>query len=284
MKKLVVILPMGLLLVTFSCDDSANDESALEESEISIADYTRINAVISGLEDLGFSEVESEGLSGDNSGGRTSFTRDCVEFTFDRQEDGTVSYTYIYDFGDGCEIDEIMLDGRVTVSLYLNEEMTFEQRVLYEDLTMDEWAVDGEEITIGTYSFGMGEGVDLALDYTIEQNLAITACDGSDYGIMSGMAFSITNESKTVTSLEQTIETNDLTYVTTLEIPLVQDFICGRREVYTYTQGVIKTTAGTSEFLLDYGDGACDNLVFVTENDDTTEKEASELVQDDLCN
>ncbi len=280
MKNIKINLIGGLLLVgAFACDDT--EENAVDITDVagSVEDYARMTAVLNELESAGLTGIENDEATEGVIGGRTTFTQDCITVTTDRAEDGRI--TYSYDFGTGCDVHETRLAGKVTISTSFNEHDSFEQRTNYENLALNDWSIDGEEMVFGSFS-QEGEGMfSFDVNYDIDKNLTVVACDGISYNIISSEAVLLTDESKTISSYEQTIESNDLVYETSVETPLVLDYACNRREVYTYTQGVIKTVFGAEEFVLDYGDGTCDNLVLVTEDGITQEKEASELASEE---
>ena len=281
MKKLVIKLSLGLFFLgMLSCDDTADGEITTSNGTGSIDEFLEINSVLSELESLGFSEVEREGSSTGRIGSRTA--QECVDFAVATGENGTITYTY--DFGEACEIGELALSGRVTTSFFIDDERNFEERTVYESFQMNDWSIDGLETVNGRYLFELGEGTfGFDVNYALSQQVSITACDGTSYDITSNTSTMITNSSKTVSVLDQTIETDNSIYTTSLEASLMQDFTCSRKEVYTYATGIVKTVSSEEELVIDYGDGTCDNLILVTENGNTTEIEASELVQFDFC-
>lgn len=281
MKKLIVKLSLGLMVTGMSsCDDTADGELASLDNTDLTDDFLGVSSMLLELESMGFSEIERQGSSTGAITGRKA--GECVDFSVNMDESGRIFYTY--DFGEGCEIDSLALSGRVVTSFFIDRERNFEETISYENFSWHEVSIDGEETITGRYVFEFGEDMlDFDIDYSHDRQISVTGCDGTTYGITSNSSVRITRSNKTVSVLDQTIETANSTYVTSVEAPLVQDFTCDQKEINIYTTGVLKTVSGEEELIIDYGEGTCDNWISVTENGNTIESEASELVQYDFC-
>ena len=275
-----------LVLFMLSCDDSDDADIVTQEDAAEAEaseDYTDVMSVMRDLESFSLSGVNTDNLMG-NSGGRTSgrlADDSCFSFDFDRSEEGTFVYTY--DFGEGCESRDILLQGRVTITVRVGDEDSFFQETVYESFQSDEWSIDGTETVEGTYTLDISEGFDLMvdIDYTLDRDLDLSRCEKTqDYSWESTAVVSIDEDAETVTGLEETlVDPDNITYTTSLVSVLVRDFDCDPREAIAYTQGVTRTTYDAGEFSIDYGESTCDNLVTITENGESSVEDITETLE-----
>ena len=288
MQNAILKILSGLVLVLFmsSCHDSDDPNVAAQEDASAgeaPEDYVDIMSVMRDLESFSLSGVNTDNLMG-NSGGRTSgrlADGGCFSFDFERSDDGTFIYTY--DFGEGCESRDMLLQGKVTITVGVGDGDSFFQQTVYESFQSDDWRINGTETVEGTYILDISEGFDLIvdIDYTLERDLDLSRCEKTqDYSLTSATMVSIDKEAETVTGFEETlIDPENITYTTSLVSALVRDFGCDFREIYAYTEGLTSTVYNSGEFTIDYGDGTCDNLVIITENGESTEQDITEILE-----
>ena len=288
MQNAISKILSGLVLVLFmpSCDDSddANVTAQEDAAEVeAFEDYVGIMSIMRDLESFSLSGVSTDNLI-ENPGGRTSgrlADGGCFSFDFERSEDGMFVYTY--DFGEGCESRDMLLQGKVTITVGMGDEDSFFQQTVYESFQSDDWSINGTETVEGTYILDISEGFDLIvdIDYTLERDLDLSRCGKTqDYSLASTAVVSIDEQAETVTGFEETlIDPENITYTTFLVSALVRDFSCNPKETFAYTEGITNTVYNSGEFTIDYGNGTCDNLVTITENGEPTEQDITETLE-----
>jgi len=231
----------------------------------------------------------------------------CAEVT-ETEEDGV--YTLIMDYGDGCyegdEIFQIFYFGKYT-SVYTYDytdsvnigdfsgktsgKTTYENfgsKYEFEDST-DEYITNGASTYQAVFedSFDHETGIfETKFDSDYQDDLFIKE-------IFEGQEFNVRLISDVTENYEYTAELDDfsdihtitkadysytlndtLTYTSKVIAPLVMTSECSDNDefVFTYISGVEEVSSNGVTLTINYGDGECDNIIVVTDEDGNSEE------------
>lgn len=229
----------------------------------------------------------------------------CLTETWEDNGDG--SYTYTLDFGDGCDYYGEFLKGKlVETGTYTDN--SFNSSVTYTDFGGEDWFIDGTYSYSGTYedsSNGTSEPADssnwtFAATYSFEADLTQQY---TDYGYPEDSTQASTGETIVTVDYEAngtesmdesgyTVEARSEaisvstgeTYAATVDSPLFYNYACEEEDTWVFVSGVESgsyTYEGISgTYSIDYGNGACDNIILLTENGTTEEIDLGDLWDD----
>ncbi len=201
------------------------------------------------------------------------------------------SYEYILDFGTGCDYyGEFMKGKLVEKGTFTNG--SFRDEVEYFAFGGENWEISGTESYEGTWTEPDSTNLenetwnstysfvsDLTEKFTEEDfNEEISyQASGSEKWDESGF---------TVTSGSERVSTNSgESYESQIDSPLFMDFSCEEDDVFIFVSGSESGTytyldengnATNGTYAIDYGSGACDNLITVTEDGVSEEIDVAE--------
>jgi hypothetical protein len=181
----------------------------------------------------------------------------------------------VYDYGDeGCDEWGSLIKGKITYIWSQNNEKYF-SKVLYENYNAYGMTMNG--YSEYTYTFS-------TMDFPSDSNYVFN-CSGSsscveniemtteneNYLYTANCSYEWDENSCTVHVGETSYKELNLGYEYTYKVTneLYYNYSC-RWEIYVPTRGIeeilYKSATEKTEFITDYGDGACDNLAIITEN------------------
>ena len=231
-------------------------------------------------------------------------------FTETWQDDGQGNYRFVLDFGDGCDFYGTWMYGKMeeigsyTDSSY-SSSITYTQFGGSFDDGGADWWVDGTHSYTGTWTEVVMEGEADAEDdstgyynyfetsYQFDADLTQTYIEyigapedsvttGEDIYIVDYVADGaeeMDEDGYTVLSRNESVSANTgESYTSQVESPLYLDFDC--EDTWIFVSGVESGTyqyeGATGTYSIDYGDGACDNIITVTENGESEEIDLGE--------
>ncbi len=205
---------------------------------------------------------------------------DCVEEIFTINEDNSFSYTL--DFGLGCNFFGEFFYGKITEEGSYEGD-SFQGRTTYKEFGGEAFKLDG------TYSYdGVVEGFELDSIFADSTNLDFEVIYNYGYNLIeyyfeedslmtveaNGSGREMTNnEGISVLSQENrfSYSTGEFFESRVVE-PLFLNFNCFEENVFTNITGLETGTFIyediTETYSVDYGDGTCDNLITVTQEDE----------------
>ncbi len=201
----------------------------------------------------------------------------CVAQIFVLNDDG--SFTWIIDFGDGCEIDGEFWKGKVVETYQIDEEAgTYKAFVGFEAFGQANWTIDGLAALDGSYV----DGEDFSTQFTFVKNLEIQ--DEDEYWDIELIGSeSLDTQAWTVEQMAADIQyespEEQVDFKNLVITPLVYDFNCGD-DIITFVSGIDAIKANELEFILRFGEGNCDNLITVKQGIVEVEVDVSENPED----
>jgi hypothetical protein len=297
MQKSIITLSFGLVLLA-GCGNKEDFGKPNDMSEGAKA-YLGMRAGSANA----FNRVQSEAMSlafgglfanfsgrltdGDYPSDDPWYWESCAEITETENPDGSITITY--DYGEGC--DEGWGDytyrmwGKYTMTyLYDFTEtetsyagsyyfaMSYENfggSYSYEDYTYN-WGMEGASEYEGSSEYNWNT-LKFSGHYTHSDDMAYTQ-DEDTYNY-SSLGDTEYNQKRSVTKLANYLFSNgDNFYSSEVIKPLIFKFNCQNDDdyVFTYVSGrerIQWSHEGESgEFVIDYGDGECDNIIIIIEN------------------
>ena len=216
------------------------------------------------------------------------------------EDDGQGNFTYTLDFGDGCDYYGEWLKGKLVEKGFYGGS-NFNSTATYTNFGGHDWTIDGKHAYSGTWSSDeLPENEedsasweykatyefssDLELSYmeygyatsdvsTGEQLVEVDyVAQGSEEVDQNGYTVKTRTESVDVSTGE--------TYSSQVDIPLFYDYECEDEGVWIFVSGQQSGTYTfgdqTGTYSINFGDGACDNIVVVTENGVSAEVDLGE--------
>ncbi|MFY0601570.1 MAG: hypothetical protein JXR03_17980 [Cyclobacteriaceae bacterium] len=222
----------------------------------------------------------------------------CYKEEYTEDENG--NYTWVVDFGDGCDLEgEEFLKGKIVSSGTFTDN-TFSDMTEYIGFGGEDWEMNGKESSAGTYTFGtdttdwedfsstyeFNSAIELTFTEEFDEDSTGTSSETETISWKSSGKESFDEFSFTVESMEDSFEASTgEAYNSTVESPLVMNFECEEEDVYTFVSGIESGTYSydgeSGAFSLNYGDGSCDNIVEVTEDGETFEIDFSDEWEED---
>ena len=215
-------------------------------------------------------------------------------------EDGTGNYTYTIDFGDGCYYYDYWMFGKMEEKGFYSDN-SFSSNVTYynfggsHDEGGEDWVIDGTHSYSGTWEETEETDEDSVWSYNASYEFAADLTEkyveyghwGDSSEVSTGeqtiIVDYVANGSEEMDNLGYTVKTRSEdvsvstgeSYTSLVEVPLYYDYACEIEEVWIFVSGresgsyAYEGTTGT--YSIDYGDGACDNIITITENGVTEE-------------
>ncbi len=276
----------GVMMLVFACD---NDEVApapkTDHSELSMeaTQQIEVNQYLDEVRSLGFGAPgailqDKSGLIGGRVTDASSWKRMrsfihngrsvndgvCVAQIFVLNDDG--SFTWVIDFGDGCEIDGEFWKGKVVETYHIDEEAkTYRAFIAFEDFGKEAWNINGLAALEGSYQDING----FSTEFSFVKDLEV---EGEDefWSIKQVGQESLTEEAWTILEMVADINYRNLSnedalsYRNLVIVPLVYDFTCGDH-IITFVSGIDAVKVNHKEVILLFGEGECDNFVTIKE-------------------
>jgi hypothetical protein len=306
---------IGLLLI--SCKENPADDtpqSAAAEKYLELK--TRMNAMQAGfgqmgnfLSVIGASQLHNnlfqlKSASGD-SVVRDSIPPDSSDYwdwwtcaVVTEYDNGDGTYTTIYDYGDGCDEYGSMMKGKITY-IWKNEGDDYYSKVLYDHyyaygLEMNGFSEyyftsDGNsyvEVDSSGVPDDSGSAPDIVFYWSGtssgEDNITMQYDNGETYSYTAHYANRWDNSSFTVLEGDFAYISEPAGYEYHYEVtnPLVYDYTCINTWVpVSGTETIHYADPDENyDFIIDYGNGSCDNLAMVIENGETSVVDFGELI------
>ncbi|MEL6536456.1 MAG: hypothetical protein AAFQ98_13650 [Bacteroidota bacterium] len=307
MKNFALLGLVAVMVTVAACDPSTNilnpDSTSSRNGALSITDiFTRVRTM--GLNSRGgFGDFFNRGAMMDRvqhnqfqaRGAEDSDTTHCDEdyeedwetcatITETMNEDG--SYTFIIDWGEeGCYEDEEgeKLFGKIEETIYEDENGTFSATITYTNFGGEGWVINGTETWSGTETFsedGSEWGsFEFSEDITIEEEGETFTIVGSGKETWNNDGFTIDNAKYTYTV--DGPEGNEV-FSSEVTAPLFYSFACEEQgDIWVFVSGTEVESWNDGSITIDYGDGTCDNIITVTEGDETITIDLDEEWEDD---
>lgn len=239
----------------------------------------------------------------------------CAAITRTENADGSI--TEVYDYGDGCmegyEDYQYLMKGKYTQtykSNYLQEENAYSDdyaySVVYDNYGgtyygeyyengESSWLMDGYSNYAGSSSYN-SETETFMGSYTYQSETTYSWDKYTYYYKSDGTGTYNNTGSTSDGSYEYRSEQEGSFYAVDILKPLVFDYTCyqyseeNRAKLvvvpyFTYVSGIesvqFEEAGNSGAFVIDYGDGECDNIVTITENGVSVTVDLSEIYQDE---
>lgn len=208
--------------------------------------------------------VDSTGIWGD--------WETCATVTETKNDDG--SFTLVIDYGeDGCEEFGTLIKGKITMIWKIDGNKCYFEEI-YENYYMYEVTINGKTTFEDTWDGNYEDSNNYSFSWSGEEDMKFTFDDG-EVVEMKGK-FKEKGDANSYTVLEGVYSySSSLGYSFSYEVtkPLVYDYTC--QTAYIPVEGTEKVNyvedGESEEFVMDYGDGTCDNKYTITINGVTKE-------------
>ena len=276
MKTKIIYSLIIFVLAFAACEKQDNaskqDDTALENILTLNEKYQKIKNQTRDFRSVdAFKKLRAKSLkdgSDDDTSGIWEEWETCAEVTETFNDDG--SYTTVMDYGtDGCEEYGTLIKGKITM-IWKMTGTEFSFKEVFENFYMDSVTMDGEMIYESNWTADSWDN----FVWSGTEDLKFTFTDG-EVVEMTG-TYKEKGDMEAYTVLEGTYTyVSSLGYSFSYEVtkPLVYSFTC--EDSYIPVEGTekINYTEGeeNDEFIMDYGDGTCDNKYTITNNGLTEE-------------
>jgi hypothetical protein len=263
-----LFIAFGMIVMSCNKDDKVVSNNEITKDQVTIE--SKIDASIEDINDI----IDNEFIFRSNINGKLNtvqtFLPDCVVVT--SQLDGNM-WTTTVDFGtNGCSLsNDNILKGKIIVS-FTNDFQADTKIISYtfENFSHDDISINGNRTLTRTKQNANGHP-----ESKFEFDMTLTFPNGETYSrnglrIREWIAgFDTLNikddDIHLITGNWSTTNRNNETMSMTITEPLKKLGNCN-----FIVEGVIKYTRGTSEAILDFGDGDCDNQATLTIDGNTT--------------
>lgn len=217
----------------------------------------------------------------------TDYDPTCAIETW--EDDGEGNYTYTLDFGDGCDYYGEFLKGKL-VETGSYSENTFVSTTTFTNFGGEDWTINGTRSYNGswteTFSEDDPEEYSFSAEYSFEEDITASfmefgydeEADSVGTGEQLITVSYLANGSESMDDLGFTVNSNNESIevstgeslTSSVDSPLYFDFSCEEEDVFVYVSGIESGTwtyqSESGSYSIDYGSGACDNIVTYTEN------------------
>ena len=193
----------------------------------------------------------------------------CAEFEYYDNEDGSV--TWILDYGDGCNEDGEWIAGRV-METYWEGDHTYLSETTFEELSIDGVTLTGTVHYEAAWECPGDDWEYAVIDSEVSEDISIRFEEEDDDHSLHYTSF----RKEHTDYLSYTVEEGFFNFITTwgdfyrseVMDDLVMLFEC--EESFVYVSGEERILSDEGVFDVNYGDGACDNIIVVTTEDGET--------------
>jgi hypothetical protein len=213
----------------------------------------------------------------------------CAKVTEFNNNDGT--YTTIYDYGEGCDEFGSLTKGRITY-IWSNVNENYYSKVLYDNYYSYGMEMNGfseYSFTSDGNSYINYDSTGIITDSSVvspgicfywsgtstgKDNITMTFDTGEKYSYTSNFSNKWENSTYTVLEGEYTYisEPDGYNYHYLVTNPLVYNYDCPN--TWIAIAGIesihYNDATKTYDFIIDYGNGECDNLATITENGESS--------------
>jgi len=271
-SKLFWMLAALSVIVFASCNDEGETPFAETEDEIINTD-TELDADFEDVDNLTLESMEIEvysGSPGARVAGRRHHLPDCAEVTHDYE-----AMTITIDFGDGCELRNGKEASGVIFISYTGRKFIPGSIITttFESFTIDGKLIEGTRVL---------ENISASLEDN--PTFHITLTDGKV--TLEDGTFATREADRTVMWVRANNPLNDefhvlegstanganfegLSYSISVVETIVYKNLCNEEMVKAPVSGVKQVIKGDVEYVVDFGDGECDNLATITSGDET---------------
>jgi len=277
MKTKIIYSLIAFVLAFAACEKQDNvskqEDKALENVLTLNEKYQKIKNQTRNLRSVGvLSQVRNKSLKNggdDDSTGIWEEWETCATITETKNNDG--SYTMVMDYGtEGCMEYGTLIKGKITTTWKMTD-TGFQFDEVFESFYMDEVTMDGEVIY---HESSLGKDEQMSFVWSGNENLKFTFDDGEVVDMTATFKEKDDAESHTVLEGAYTY-VSSLGYSFSYEVtkPLVYSRICEESFIPVEGTEKINYTDGeeNEEYVIDYGDGTCDNKYTITSNGLTEE-------------
>ncbi|MDN5199916.1 hypothetical protein QQ008_01045 [Fulvivirgaceae bacterium BMA10] len=189
----------------------------------------------------------------------------CAQVTETENQDGSV--TVVTDYGEeGCEEFGILIKGKITET-FKSENNKETVKTVYENYSFEDITINGTSSATYSWSWDEQDSLSYSFASTWEEDLTIKDEDGETYTIKSSMSDSGDENGWTLEGSSTYTSSNGDVFESEIKVPLFYDFKC--EDAFVPVKGVESCKFNDDVFEINYGDGACDNIITVTENGET---------------
>lgn len=263
MKRILMLVGISLSLVFTSCEDSEDNnidpETELEETAFAENVFT----------ELTFDVDEAVDIEGFDNGRFSSRFQGCAVREVEIPEDGGFPRIVTVDYGEeGCESGRgIIRRGKIILTITAERGEVGRQVIqTFEEFYVNDYKIEGTRtrtIVSEVQRTAVLEGGKLTTPegevFTREANRTFDQIEGADTPERADDVFQITGSATGVTP-----EGNS--YTREITTPLIKSRLCP-----WVTSGIVETTVGDAQRILDFGDGECDNVAMLTTDEGTEE-------------
>jgi hypothetical protein len=195
-------------------------------------------------------------------------------------------FVTVMDYGDdGCSEGGILIKGKITTKVKESDE-SFEMIEIYENYSMGDFSMNGywSSSSTGTWQWpedGDSIAGNFEMTYTTSEEMTITWEDGETVTSKGTYTEKYTSDNQyVITQAEFTYESSiDGKFTYKVLSPVVIDMNCS--DSFVPVSGIEEWTENENTYVIDYGDGTCDNLATVTENGETYTVDFGEIWDDE---
>jgi hypothetical protein len=195
--------------------------------------------------------------------GSGSVIGDYPTVTFDKN---SVPQKITIDFGSGCTgLDGVLRSGKIIITSSLFENKTVERTFSFDHFTSDEYGIDGEvskTVTLDVEDHSRTAEITEDIEITFEDNTQLERKANLIREHLFGSALAADDVTNTWGEVISTFP-DDITITKTIAeaTPLQFKWLC-----LQLVSGVATFDNGSRTWVIDYGDGECDNEATVTVN------------------
>jgi len=247
--------------------------------------YGRFFQNTSGRSDSPLNAMKAYMSTGSLSNARAASDSVGTDCYVEQYTETASTYEYVLDFGAGCEFDGEFIKGKFIEKGSFTDG-SFQNSVEYIGFGGRDWEISGTEQYNGTWeevdSASLEEDIWNAT-YSFQSSLKETF---TEEGVTEEVNYESSGSEQwdekgfTVLSADEKGTFSDgSSFESKVEVPLFLDFACDDDEVFVFVSGreavsyTWQDESGpiTGSYSMDFGNGACDNLVTITEDGVTQE-------------
>jgi len=270
LNSIVLFFLTSIMLTSCEQDNSSIDDDALSQDLASATTQTEIDGVSEAVDDIidntsfDFTSNTVEKGADSKTTEEQAFLPDCVTIT---KVITSSSKKVILDYGDGCTTrNDNYLSGKIMIEMNYSVAETS----INIDYTFDDFYFNGKKIEGEVHKFKMRINENGNPEATINRDIKIIWEDGSFVSVkgerkrewVAGFGNDLWGDNVFLITGTWTITQKDGTVNTaTVMEPLERNMACR-----FLVSGIIEIQKNDKKLLLNYGDGACDDLAVVTIN------------------
>ncbi len=293
MNRKIIYSLIVLILAFAACEKDQLTENKVDEQTVDNfltvnKKYKEVKSITQDFRSFGFKKAKLKAFKTDTLDGDSTWVDDdstwfgdwesCADITEEILDDG--GYKIVIDYGEeGCDEFGEHIKGKITI-IWHEENFNFTCTETYENLSYEDMVIDGTVTYSSSFSDNMMSG-----DMVWEGSEDLTFTFGDEVITMKGTFKELmTDETYSVTEGSYEFSSSKgYSYSYKITKPLVYLFSCEDAWIPVEgTEEISYTEDGeTFDFVVDYGDGTCDNIYTVTSNGETIEYNYEDEWSDD---